>query len=136
SLNSQVTSIREATHSSNALSLQVTEQLDDFLELFQSLESSSRQTSEKVALVADHAGSAVVRISQVIYKQNLYATLEEFITHDGVNVAESIDALKAKADDYGVSCSELLLAVDNYVSSEDADGEQLVGRLQKIEQEA
>lgn len=136
SLNSQVTSIREATHSSNALSLQVTEQLDDFLELFQSLESSSRQTSEKVALVVDHAGSAVVRISQVIYKQNLYATLEEFITHDGVSVAESIDALKAKADEYGVPCRELLLAVDNYVSSEDADGEQLVGRLQKIEQEA
>ncbi|WP_417594166.1 methyl-accepting chemotaxis protein [Oceanospirillum sp.] len=135
-LNEQVAAISDATLSSNALSLEVTDQLDDFLQLFHALETSSAQTSEKVIFVAGHAESAVERIAQVILKQNIYACLEEIITSgDGseqpvdVRLAD-IQGQAAKPDD---PCFELVRLVDMYRRGE-CTGDQLILSLKATEQ--
>lgn len=136
SLNQQVVSIREATLSSSALSLEVTEQLDDFLQLFNSLELSSAQTSEKVALVADHADSAVERITQVIFKQNIYALLEEKITHpEQSDLDEQFEDIRAKAEQFNGACKALADLAAQYVAADKAlSGDELVNKLRRLDQ--
>lgn len=136
SLNEQVASIRDATLSSSSLSSEVTGQLDDFLQLFNALELSSAQTSEKVALVADHADSAVERISQVIFKQNIYALLEEKITREDLSLLEAQESeILLKANEFNQPCQTLAELVIRYDASGGMlAGEELVGRLKKLEQ--
>ena len=135
SLNEQVGSIREATLSSSALSMEVTEQLDDFVQLFSSLEHSSAQTSEKVALVADHADSAVERISQVIFKQNIYALLEEKITHQShSHLEEQISEVQLKAEGYSNDCKSLAELVACFSAEEGRlTGDSLISQLKKLD---
>ncbi|WP_086479387.1 methyl-accepting chemotaxis protein [Oceanospirillum sanctuarii] len=136
SLNQQVDSIREATSSSSALSFEVTEQLDDFLQLFNSLELSSAQTSDKVALVVDHADSAVERIAQVIFKQNVYALLEEKITRSECSGLEvQMEEIRAKAEEFSGACQSLADLAIQYVAAEASiSGDALVDKLRRLDQ--
>ena len=97
SLATQVAAIRDRTTSSSELSQQVTEQLDAFDQLFAGLEQSAVATSDRVARVADYAGSAVQHISAVMLKQTLFAVLEEKVT--GENRESSDQTLSAISDD-------------------------------------
>jgi len=137
SLNDQVVLIKDATRASNILSLQVTEELDSFLQLFNSLEQSAIATSSKVETVAEHAASAVSRIAQVIYKQNLYALLEEKITsgygEDGqLQVSSELEVLREKSELSPSSCKMMFELVERYCRNEEA-ADSLVKRLEELE---
>lgn len=132
-LNKHVGSISEASMSSSALSSRVTEQLDDFIQLFGELEQNSRQTSEKLVMVAEHADSAVQRISEVIFKQNLYALLEDKIVAEGATkeeVAQALEEMSARSEHFGRNCEALVALVADYADGR-TDG--FVKRLSQID---
>jgi len=136
SLNAQVEIIKTATQTSNTLSLQVTQQLDSFLQLFSSLESSALATSTKVATVAEHASSAVSRIAQVIYKQNLYALLEEEITHRSGDHFDQertpLEHLRERTQHTAPSCQKMFDLVERYCNREE-DADSLIKQLKQVE---
>ena len=135
-LNEQVAAIGKATQTSNALSLEVTDQLDDFLQLFDALEKSSSETSKKVIFVAGHAESVVERISQVILKQNIYACLEEVIAighKDGQFIDKQLADIKNKIASSDDPCFELIELTEMYRRGE-RSGDQLILDLKVAEQ--
>lgn len=140
SLNTQVVAIREATQSSNELSLQVTGQLDGFLQLFATLESSSLQTSEKVVQVAEHADSAVTQITQVIIKQSLYALLEDAITQrsdlEGAlsGILDGLQPLRERMESASSSCQAFHHLVEGYAEGV-VGSDQLIRKLEAIERQ-
>lgn len=139
SLNVRVDSIREATHTSSELSREVTEQLDSFVTLFARLEHSALETSNKVATVAEHANAVVIRISQVIFKQNLYALLEAYITRESSgsgehDVQRQLDALNAELENNACGCQALFDLVDRYCQQK-IDSEALINELEYNELE-
>lgn len=134
-LNHQVADIHDATQLSYSLSAEVTEQLSDFIQLFSELEESSLETSRKVGLVAGHANSAVERISQVIFKQAIYAMLEEKIISSSDNAFSSGDLmdLKKRGGSFGGNCKEFAdIVIDSCLSGERLD-DSVINQLKKLE---
>lgn len=134
SLNTQVTRILSGTEQSALLSRQVTDQLDDFLELFRSLEESAGLTTEKVALAIEYADSASSRISHVIFKQSIYAVLEEIIK--GKNGLElPIESDTARNSKYHTLHEAFNKVANDYIGG-DMISSTLLEQLESLEEES
>ena len=132
SLNQRVTQMLAGIEQSAGLSQQVSAQLDDFLSLFESLEKSSEITTERVSDVLIYSGSAAGRISHVIFKQSIYAVLEEMIKGGDGDTTLPIESEAARCSKYhqlNESLTQLALAY----MKQDVEGGELLKRLEKIE---
>ncbi len=132
SLNQRVTQMLAGIEQSAGLSQQVSAQLDDFLSLFESLEKSAQATTEKVSDVLIYSDSAAGRISHVIFKQSIYAVLEEVIKGGSGSTAlpiESDTARCSKYHDLNEGLNRLALAYVN----RDIEGVELLKKLETIE---
>ncbi|WP_234985248.1 methyl-accepting chemotaxis protein [Oceanospirillum multiglobuliferum] len=133
SLRKQVAEISSCTEENQTLGFKVASQLDDFLTLFSTLEQNAEQTSARVAEAVGYAGSAMSRIAHVIYKQNIYAALEEIIKGQTTTVSLDEDETNIQLDSrYEALHEEFSQLIDRYLTKQLSDADLIKG-LERLE---
>ncbi|WP_028302340.1 methyl-accepting chemotaxis protein [Oceanospirillum beijerinckii] len=126
-LNKQVSQMLAGIEQSADLSQRVSTQLDDFLSLFEALECSAGQTTKKVADVQVYSDSAAGRISHVIFKQSIYAVLEDVIKGEKCGASLPVESDTAKCSKYHDLNERLNQLAMGFVQQEIGSDELLKG---------